>query len=1423
MSNTKALLRQVGDAIKQQKWNSAIETVNGVLEKDPKSYQGHIFLAFALDKKNRLDEAETTYLTATAIKPTDAQAWQGLIKLYQRQGSKKLKQYQHAALKLAELYRDADDMNKCQEVVDKFIDQARDQGEPLQYVEALDLILPGSPIYEALEGRVLRPPRAYEIQAQVVETDEKKRINTLIGERRTRIGARIGDVKLEVKREIYSQSRLGYLYGQLVNWVTDDEVRRTYEEKLLQYCYDRLLAWPPGEQKQKEAEIVRKLANDMVIIRHPFKFAWDIAINWQDHKEIQDWDIAVLRQYCLFFPDSDLNRVIMGFLSSAVSPFPKEKSEQDKPPTTDATEDDSEDDEDGGVQTSYVPITEEDRLLMMTEGISTADSLFAYRLMGEYQQYLEEHESNVELMRKALEQLKAERSRTDLSFRYTEDALSLYLGTALVFYQSPRHHQEAKNLFDGVLAHEPSSTPAMIGVGLIYEEEEEYDEAVDFLERAMLRDPENLRVRTESAWVKALKGDFESSRQELEVCIPLLVKKGQPAKELLAQTQYRVGYCIWNLDASKAARKSRTGAYAYFLEALKSNLNYAPAYTSLGVYYADYAKDKKRARRCFQKAVELSPSEVVSAERLAKSFADDGDWDRVELVAQRVVDSGKVKPPPGSKRRGISWPLAALGVAELNKQDYHKAIVSFQAALRITPNDYHSWVGLGESYHGSGRFIAATKAIMNAQKLEDAAGTEISGETWFTKFILAEIKGELGDFDDAIALYREVIVDHPDEDGVAISLMQALVMNALDSLGKGFFGKSISLATETLKFATQAPAAIKETFNFWKTVADACSVFSSIQSHVSDFPVNLIRLLIGQDDDAVEYQAVRDIDGVGTGIVTTDGIFPHDEALGVDLTRCLQATILAHKRAIHVSASDVHAQAVAYYNLGWAEYRAHGCLPVSLREKATRYLKAAMACFKRAIELEAGNSEFWNAFGAVTSSIDPVVAQHSFVRSLHLNERSADTWTNMGTLALLESDLQLASEAFNRAQSADPDHAHAWLGQGLVALLLGDPKKARGLLTHALEISESSSVATRRHYSVSMFDYIKESPAGVAISFLIQPILALSQLQGLQPQDLAYGHLSALFQERTNENERASATLEQICSTAEAEYEVTESAQALKRFALAKTDVARSYLAAGSFPKAIEAGELAIELSSIHSDSELTGEERLKLRLSGHVTMGLAQYYSGNLDEAVTCFDTALEESKCNPDTTCVLAQVLWATGQEEAKERARDILFEVIEREPHHVQSVCLLGVIALLDNDEESLEAVTLELQSLRASDEGVTPSEQSQLGEVLRAIAALDKGLSAEQQAAGQAQVDVMLHPYLPHGWSEIAEVGGEESEGASDMALRVALKGIPPWGHLEGEDLARAYAGTRRAADAQIAVMVAPWDKFGWLALGDVVKG
>jgi superkiller protein 3 len=104
----------------------------------------------------------------------------------------------------------------------------------------------------------------------------------------------------------------------------------------------------------------------------------------------------------------------------------------------------------------------------------------------------------------------------------------------------------------------------------------------------------------------------------------------------------------------------------------------------------------------------------------------------------------------------------------------------------------------------------------------------------------------------------------------------------------------------------------------------------------------------------------------------------------------------------------------------------------------------------------------------------------------------------------------------------------------------------------------------------------------------------------------------------------------------------------------------------------------------------------------------------------------------------------------------------------------------------------------------------------------VATFGKGRT-EQDKISQVQNDIMLYPYLPHGWSSLAEAAGEDGDYAAQVSLKVAARGIPPRGELEAQDLAKAYSCTGRVADAQRAAFLAPWEVSGWSALEAGVEG
>ena len=284
------------------------------------------------------------------------------------------------------------------------------------------------------------------------------------------------------------------------------------------------------------------------------------------------------------------------------------------------------------------------------------------------------------------------------------------------------------------------------------------------------------------------------------------------------------------------------------------------------------------------------------------------------------------------------------------------------------PTDFHSWVGLGEAYTNSGRYIAALKAFREAERLDDG--------NWLVKYMIANVNRELGEFGEACEDYRHVLTQKPGEFGVLMALSETLVAMANNHVEKGYYGQATEAAVEALEVSREISSSRADTFNLWKNVADACLLFSWIQGFSAEVPLELVKELISLDIDRKELNVMSDLDGVGSS--TLDLLTKEEPLLA-----CIYLGILACKRAIYVSAADRHAHAVAWFNLGCAEFRAYGCLPA---KKAEHHM-SAIRCFKRAIKVEPGNQEFWNALGVASAEVSPRAAQHALVRSLYINDK----------------------------------------------------------------------------------------------------------------------------------------------------------------------------------------------------------------------------------------------------------------------------------------------------------------------------------------------------------------------------------------------------------------------------------------------------
>ena len=192
-------------------------------------------------------------------------------------------------------------------------------------------------------------------------------------------------------------------------------------------------------------------------------------------------------------------------MDSGASSFPREESSRGN------------DDEEDGMD---VKLSEADQLILMSEGLDDCqESLLAHRIMARTYLYLEEYESTAAEARKAHALYSDAEKNYSLELQDSFDGVNMLLANALIHYQSPRNHAEAKDIFQAILVRKPKLTAALLGVGLIFEEDEDYGEAVKFLQQAADRDAENLRIRLELAWCCAMNHDLEGGLEQLEVVL----------------------------------------------------------------------------------------------------------------------------------------------------------------------------------------------------------------------------------------------------------------------------------------------------------------------------------------------------------------------------------------------------------------------------------------------------------------------------------------------------------------------------------------------------------------------------------------------------------------------------------------------------------------------------------------------------------------------------------------------------------------------------------------------------------------------------------------------------------------------------------------------------------------------------------------
>ncbi|KAJ3069544.1 Superkiller protein 3 [Podochytrium sp. JEL0797] len=259
----------------------------------------------------------------------------------------------------------------------------------------------------------------------------------------------------------------------------------------------------------------------------------------------------------------------------------------------------------------------------------------------------------------------------------------------------PKFHQDAIKLFTSLLARNPDSPDALHGIATAYTMVQNYTEALTHLTHLAQLDPENDGVVSDIGWNKFLIGDDGTEDDALEWCLRAL-----RMNEASARNHYRVGKVLWSMNNGD----SKLQAYQHFLQCVKLDAGYPGAFTAIGLFCFQADGNRARAKKCFEKAVDVDGKDEEAVVELVKLLLED---DEVEQAKGVLIEfAGLVK------RSAVAWRY--LGFICLKNNEFPDAITHFQTSLRLDTKSVSSWEGLAESYAEEGKYMAALKAFTRA-------------------------------------------------------------------------------------------------------------------------------------------------------------------------------------------------------------------------------------------------------------------------------------------------------------------------------------------------------------------------------------------------------------------------------------------------------------------------------------------------------------------------------------------------------------------------------------------------------------------------------------------------------------------------------------------------------------------------------------
>ncbi|KAH8928325.1 hypothetical protein BT69DRAFT_1329743 [Atractiella rhizophila] len=1389
----KRILKESRALIASQDWQSLEQQTSANLSTYLTSYPLHLYHALSLSSIATTSPQKVirAYEDAIAISPRTLQAYLGLSGWLEKNARlEDAQDVRERAVRMAGT--EENEKERWAKEVDVWLTNERKLRSGRKLADSLSLLLPSSPISHLLSS--LPPPNptaptasayhnlqtlllnTFPLLLEIIfiyESADAKEIESEVTKRRQRIttGPTLSKVeeRRNVLREVKGKSKVVDLYRELLDHpLASDEERKEVEAKLLKWKMEMLDATPEKEEREREnlREEISKMAREMVLLKREEQSAWKVVFDWEDWETIYDTpDRLQLWDYITLFPESGLTKLLKAYMRiyDVVSyEYGAEKDEDD------------------------VPEDIEDPVDLLEEGFAAStDSLLAHRLaLRYYSEDEQDWEVSIEIIESGISLIGSIERESAAKLASTRHLLSRKLAICLA--QSGRSNQlKALRLLDESLSMAEDDLECLAARGRVLVQLSRWNDGLEIFERAA-RVAGTDEVKEGRGWclvqleryeegledlkavVAALEGEAIDVQEERVGKLPetkVVEMKREKLKEkrslMKARVLWKLGKCYWGMGGEYLTNTDYT--FQAFVSSIRATPTFAPSFTSLGIYYADIISppDFSRSSKCFQKAFELDPSEEIAAKRLAEQFAEENEWDLVEVVARRITENANGRPMSAKD----AWAWKAIGSVDLKKKRYNEASVAFQSVLRVTPTDAHTWLKLGISYRHSGKFVAALKSFGRAIELDSLR--------WYAKFCIGETQRYMGLLDSSIATFEEVVTEHPDEFGVHLILAETRVVSGQTLFQQGFLARAEEAFVLALREGTKILLDGVESRIAWKIVGDALHSLATFEEQAlrpaSLGCISSLLPLLQKDEIDSQIPSLT----VVTLSTVQELLQPDREEEGAVEDSAstfvfIAASVMVYKLRVLL---EYHNDSIgsAWFDLGQAVFR---CQNQEGIEKEKTVLQA-IQCIQSALQKEPSNAGFWNALGVFAFDESPRLSQHSFIRAIELSSRSAVAWTNLGFFYIHHSDLQLANQAFLRAQVLDPDHSLAWVGQSIVARLNGEEDQSLALAAHAISLGRAGELDLI--YPESTLASSSSSASAFQISeTMTTSLFSLTRYISLHPTNPTALHLQGLLSESVSSLPDAKRALSRAASLLETEYEKSEDPAVEKKYAVCMYNLGRVLVRSQSWEEAIETLEGA---EGLLEDKEGMENVLRQCRLF----LGLARAGAEDKEGAREALDAALEGSEgiVKTELTVGYAHGLWRMDEldeaksvlldapKESKEDPADTFAFMSDRAGEKERSIELattLAAMAISTEDEVLLKASIKDLTSLPSHLKAV--QDPTQVADRLMALHAV----STHDISKASALLSSALHRFpssislrLAIARVRMEEGKGEEAEG------------------------------------------------------------